>query len=190
MIERPGKVRECYDCTAPAAVAQWRQLMARLAKRYHPLAPDLLGYGHTGAWPQGRSDLIADEVAIARAMLDRLRQPVHVVGHSYGGHIAARTALHDPERIASLPLIEPALFYLLVEAGETEACHEIRTIAFFHRVPRAGPDAGRGHPVWLDPMRRRSAPRPDGAFLGAQPGRPRDIGATSGSASPAPDAST
>ena len=83
---------------------QWRQLMERLAARYHLLAPDLHGYGRTGPWPAGRTDLIGDDMAIAEAMLGRSERSVHLIGHSYGGHIAARTALRHSHRIASLTL--------------------------------------------------------------------------------------
>jgi len=68
-------------------------------------------------------------MAIAEAMLSRSDRRVHLVGHSYGGHIAARTALRHSNRIASLTLIEPTLFYLLPEAGELPAYAEVHALA-------------------------------------------------------------
>ena len=109
--------------------AQWKSLMERMSSGYRLIAPDLLGYGRTGQWPGGRSDLILDEVAIASAMMDRFEGPLHVVGHSYGGHVAARTALAAPERVLSLTLIEPAMHYLLAQAGENQAYAEIISVA-------------------------------------------------------------
>jgi pimeloyl-ACP methyl ester carboxylesterase len=38
----------------------------------------------------------------------------HLIGHSYGGAVAARAALANPGRIRSLVLIEPVLFGLLI----------------------------------------------------------------------------
>ena len=115
--------------SAGSGSGQWKRLMERLADRYHVLAPDLFGYGGTGHWPAERSDLIEDEAEIVAAMFDRLDGPAHLVGHSYGGHVAARTALIHPGRIRSLTLIEPSLHYLLAHAGESDAYAEIRGVA-------------------------------------------------------------
>lgn len=108
---------------------QWKSLMERLSPKYRLLAPDLFGYGRTAHWPQGRADLIEDEVAIVKALMGLVPGAVHVVGHSYGGHVAARTALAYRDRVVSLTLIEPAMHYLLAQAGEREAYAEIRSIA-------------------------------------------------------------
>lgn len=108
---------------------QWRLLAERLADRYRVLVPDLHGYGRSGAWPEDRGNVLDGEVAVVEALLALLEGPAHLVGHSYGGNIAARTTLARPERVASLTMIEPTLFHLLAEAGETAADTEIRAIA-------------------------------------------------------------
>ncbi len=41
---------------------------------------------------------------VLESMMGLLDGPVHVVGHSYGGSIAARTALRHPERVN--PIVE------------------------------------------------------------------------------------
>ncbi len=115
--------------SAGSTSAQWKRLMERLAGRYRVLAPDLLGYGGTGHWPPGRRDLIEDEAAIAAAMVDVLGEPAHVVGHSYGAHVAMRMALEHPRRARSLALVEPSMAYLLAHAGESAAYAEIRGVA-------------------------------------------------------------
>lgn len=109
--------------------AQWKALMERMSSGYRLIAPDLLGYGRTSQWPADRSDLILDEVALAGAMMDRFEGALHVVGHSYGGHIAARAALAAPQRVLSLTLIEPAMHYLLAQTEETQAYAEISAVA-------------------------------------------------------------
>src|SRR5258706_6837733 len=115
--------------SAGSSSGQWRRLTERLAPRYRVLAPDLLGYGGTGHWTTGRLDLIADEAEIAAAMIEIADAPVHLVGHSYGGHVAARTALEYPEYVQSLTLIEPSMHYLLDHAHENAAYAEIRAVA-------------------------------------------------------------
>ena len=54
---------------------------------------------------------IEEQAADGLAVLDRLGvRRAHVVGHSYGGDIALQLAADHPERVASLVLLEPALF--------------------------------------------------------------------------------
>ena len=96
--------------------AQWRSLTDKLQSRYRVVAPDLYGYGDTGSWPGRAFPKLADEAALADAVLGSSNAPVHVVGHSYGGAVALRFALDRPDRVKSLTLIEPVAFHLLHEA--------------------------------------------------------------------------
>jgi pimeloyl-ACP methyl ester carboxylesterase len=82
------------------------------------LAPDLYGYGDTDPWPGHRALTLADEAALAAAVLPPACGPIHLVGHSYGGAVALRFALQWPGRLRSLTLIEPVAFHLLRDAAE------------------------------------------------------------------------
>ena len=44
----------------------------------------------------------------------------HLVGHSYGGAVALKLALTQPQRVRSLTLIEPVVFHLLPHGGEDD----------------------------------------------------------------------
>jgi pimeloyl-ACP methyl ester carboxylesterase len=88
------------------------------------MAPDHLGYGRTAAYPGG-SSLVQHELAIIEVLLKSMSEPVHLVGHSYGGALMARTAARIPERVQSLTLIEPTLFYLLAATQRMVAHQEI-----------------------------------------------------------------
>src|SRR3546814_11288970 len=51
-----------------------------------------------------------------------------LVGHSYGGAVALKIALSQPQRVLSLTLIEPVLFHLLALDGGAEDMRHYRTI--------------------------------------------------------------
>lgn len=99
--------------SSAASGAQWRSLTETLQGVCRVVAPDLYGYGKTDPWP-GHGPLgLAAEAALADAVLAPTRGPIHLVGHSYGGAVALRFALQQPERLRSLTLIEPVAFHLL-----------------------------------------------------------------------------
>jgi pimeloyl-ACP methyl ester carboxylesterase len=102
--------------SSASSSAQWRSLSESLQAVYRCLAPDLYGYGDTDAWPgEGPLDL-AEEAALADAVVAESDRPLHLVGHSYGGAVALRFALQHTERLRSLTLIEPVAFHLLRSA--------------------------------------------------------------------------
>jgi pimeloyl-ACP methyl ester carboxylesterase len=92
---------------------QWGRLGEQLAATHRVVAPDFLGYGRSSSWPGDELfhfDL--DELA-TEALLDSISEPVHLVGHSYGGFIALLVALHRPGMVRSLSLFEPVAFGVL-----------------------------------------------------------------------------
>lgn len=116
-----------YDCagSGPAVILvhgslssarQWRSLAERLSDRFRLLSLDLyMTQGEGG--PQVGDFGFADDVAFVEALLAE-RAPAHLVGHSYGGVVAARAALNRRDTLASLTLIEPSCFHLLDKSGE------------------------------------------------------------------------
>ena len=68
---------------------------------------DQRGHGLSERPPSGYR--IEDSVADLGRLLESLEVagPVHLVGHSYGASVALRAALAEPERFASLVLVEP-----------------------------------------------------------------------------------
>jgi pimeloyl-ACP methyl ester carboxylesterase len=95
---------------------QWRALTRLLDADFRVLAPDLYGYGETPLPEPAQPFDLSREAALVRTLLDRVApagEPVHLVGHSYGGATALRLAWETPERVASLTLFEPVAFHLL-----------------------------------------------------------------------------
>jgi pimeloyl-ACP methyl ester carboxylesterase len=70
---------------------------------------DLRGHGHSEQPPSGYTtdDMVADLIALLDA--EGLAEPVTLVGGSFGGQIAVRTAMAHPSRVAALALIDPQL---------------------------------------------------------------------------------
>ena len=75
--------------------------------------------------------------------------PVHLVGHSLGGAIVARSALEQAERVASLTLIESVLFNLLEETEDPTAAEHRHLAATMAALVQAG-DRERAARVFVD----------------------------------------
>src|SRR5262249_17207073 len=99
---------------------QWRPLGEALGESYLVTAPDLFGCGTKGPWPGERPFQLADEAAPMIELIDAVKAPVHLVGHSYGATVALEVALARPSRVASLALYEPVAFHLLRSMGSDE----------------------------------------------------------------------
>lgn len=98
---------------------QWDALAAGLASRFRVHAVDLFGHGRSPAWAGARPMTLADEAAAVATLLTAHRRGVHLVGHSYGGAVALKLALHlaatRPGLVHSLTVYEPVLFRLLFD---------------------------------------------------------------------------
>jgi len=87
--------------------ASFASLAPLLASRFHVIALDLPGHGHSQHLPEGS---VYQHVDYARAVLaaaDALALPrFHLLGHSLGAGIATMVAIAAPERVRRLALIE------------------------------------------------------------------------------------
>lgn len=91
-----------------ASSFSWRELVPRLAPRFHLLAPDLPAHGATpaAATPDFRLETLATGLL---ALLDRRGVAgCAVVGNSLGGGLALLLAARAPERVTALALLDPA----------------------------------------------------------------------------------
>jgi pimeloyl-ACP methyl ester carboxylesterase/ketosteroid isomerase-like protein len=109
----PIFVREAGDPRSPAIVLlhgfptssfMFRDLIPLLAGRFHVIAPDLPGFGHSGAPPVDSFAYTFDNLAkVTQKVLDRLEVESYVLYvHDYGGPVGMRLALAAPERVRGL----------------------------------------------------------------------------------------
>lgn len=84
----------------------WKPVAAPLADRLTCLAPDMPGHGRSAPW-DGKGEVHDAVTDAARGLLE---EPCHLVGHSFGGTVAMRLAMENPDKVLSLTLIEPVIF--------------------------------------------------------------------------------
>ncbi len=109
---------------------QWAKTAGLLEPRFRVIAPDLWGFGGTESW-SAEPELTHDhQASLVAAVIQHLcKEPVCLVGHSYGGATAVRVILRNRELVQTAVLIEPILPFLLEFAGETELFREYLEMA-------------------------------------------------------------
>jgi pimeloyl-ACP methyl ester carboxylesterase len=123
---------------------QWRKLAERLAPSYRVLTPDLLGYGATGPWPDGKPFHFRQDQDFLESLLREESAPVHLVGHSYGGFLALQIAIRRPDLVRSIAAYEPVAFGILDEIEDADA-----RVALTLVRSEWQPDAGGTDEAWL-----------------------------------------
>ncbi len=84
----------------------WMPVLGPLSQRYRVLVPSLR-HCFPGRWTAGGDYTIARHTADVIAFIEAQREPVHLMGHSRGGHVAFRVAEQRPDLLASLIMAEP-----------------------------------------------------------------------------------
>ena len=110
---------------AVADLRYWEPQRDAIAKQNRFVAYTFRYHG-AGPWTdEGKQYSPATHAADLAAFIAGLKSgPVHLVGLSYGGALAALVALKQPELIRSLTLAEPALFGILADLPEGKAALE------------------------------------------------------------------
>jgi len=104
---------------------RFERLAEALADRYHVVAPDLRGHGHSDWEPPW--DLDAHLGDLLASVPDA---PAVWIGHSFGGRLAAELAQREPGSVERLVLLDPALQVLphvafdLAELERADASYE------------------------------------------------------------------
>lgn len=104
---RGGSGRPVLYLHGAAGFAGWIPFLESIGQSHEVLAPEHPGFGKSDNPPEIRN--IADMAMYYLDFLDaHCGEPVHLVGHSLGGWIAAEMAVRNCTGIASLTLLAPA----------------------------------------------------------------------------------
>ncbi|MFN2135620.1 MAG: alpha/beta fold hydrolase [Candidatus Promineifilaceae bacterium] len=90
-----------------ASADAYRETMHELANDFWLIAPDLPGYGFSGDTLPYTLTHLVEWLAAFRDALEL--PPMRLVGHSFGGALAARYCLAYPEDVIRLMLVAPAV---------------------------------------------------------------------------------
>jgi pimeloyl-ACP methyl ester carboxylesterase len=116
--------------------AQWRRLIESRQAVHRFIAFDFLGHGRSPDFAGDAYSLGFESEAVSDG-LPPSREPIHLVGHSYGGAVALDLAVRHPGRFASVTVFEPVLFALL-DPGSAEFAEITATGYAIVRAARAG----------------------------------------------------
>ena len=149
--------------SAGGTSGQWRKLVKRMSDRHRIIAMDMVSHGKSDRAPPDVNNIYELEVDILSSFVDMTGHPVHLVGHSLGGAVAARFALRYSERVRSLVLFEPTLFQLLANGGHEAGWQDLqRLIDGTHAKLTVGDKTGAARVLidyWTSPGTFQRMPR-------------------------------
>jgi pimeloyl-ACP methyl ester carboxylesterase len=115
---------------------QWRRLIESRQAAHRFIAFDFHGHGRSPDFAGDAYELRLESDAVVSG-LPPSREPIHLVGHSYGGAVALDLAVRHPGRFASVTVFEPVLFALL-DRGSAEFAEITSTGLAIVRAARGG----------------------------------------------------
>ena len=108
---------------------QWKTLTESLRDERNVFSMNLMGYGKTSAWSNPIPLKLFEQVRLVLALQEMVDQKVHLIGHSYGGSVALKSAMSFSDKIESLVLLEPNPFYLLRQNHRMKTYQEVMQLS-------------------------------------------------------------
>jgi pimeloyl-ACP methyl ester carboxylesterase len=117
------------SCSTGAA---WRPVIADLNGQFRCVTTSLLGYGGTDERRTASDPAICHEAEALESVIRKAADPVHLVGHSFGGLVALVVALRRQVPLASLVIAEaPAMEILRADESQHYSIFREMTEAYF-----------------------------------------------------------
>ena len=110
--------------SSAAGARESRPNSSKSQDRLRVRAVNLFAYGKTPPWPPAVPQSLDDQARLVEAALPANAEEVCLVGHSFGGSVAMKTAARLNGRATRLVLMETNPFYLLAQAQRHEAFAE------------------------------------------------------------------
>jgi pimeloyl-ACP methyl ester carboxylesterase len=123
----------------------WKAVTDRVGGSHRIVTTSLLGYGATAERrPRGNATM-RQQTGVIDRILERIGEPAHVIGHSFGGLAALAHAIEGTIKPASLVLVEANPLGLLKTSGEAAlyAMFSAMTRDYFAEFEAGRPDAAR-----------------------------------------------
>src|SRR4029077_15687730 len=105
------------SCSTGAA---WRPGIAACNGQFRYVTTRLPSYGGTAERRPAGDPSIAYLAEVVERVVREGGEPVHLVGHSFGGLVSLAVAMRKRVRLASLAMLEPPAIELLLARGEDE----------------------------------------------------------------------
>lgn len=133
----------------PTDIRAWNGQVAPFSKKYR-----VITYSRRHAHPNNNGEkllesTIENNTKDLEGLISSLGlPPIHLIGHSYGGFIAAYLAVKSPGLIKKLVLVEPGITTLLVKDQKSPA----QLLSLFLRSPSTALSAGKFIREYVNPM--------------------------------------
>ncbi|MBX2806429.1 MAG: alpha/beta hydrolase [Hyphomicrobiales bacterium] len=118
-----------------ASHRMWRPLIEKLKSRHRIIAPDLIGYGATDRWPEGKPFEFSADSQILVELAKMAGEPAHFVGHSYGGAVSLQAVMQMEAEPRGMTLYEPVAFPILPATGRQKVFN--RMVDFVSKIEAA-----------------------------------------------------
>ena len=121
----------------------WKALQNGLGRDYRIFGTSLCGYGESAETRNVKDFDIQHEIRVVEHAAERINEPFHIVGHSFGGTVTLAAALSDRFELLSITTFEANPLCLLQQGGFSDLfASTLEMASKFEQAWKAGdPDA-------------------------------------------------